>query len=297
MFDFSRRWRRLPGAYTLRSIRRELRFGKALRTPAPDQIIVGGKGELERYFGLRERPFRNVSAVIPAGRIDLAPMKVNILPEADAPPDREATLDAREKYRSLRLEFAGAPELFAFHAMVIALLRRRDCPPRFGKLFLRIWQEEGPFLADHLPVRWLISSATTFADVGNTPAQRLAGQSLALVFDMIKLHDSERRFSGLPGSVPLPFNFRDDRFPLAFDLPPYSMRTGDLDRSILMRLWRMSQSDPLFRPLGTRMMDLLMTDDRTVFARVQKYKDPNSRSQGPDTATDDQMGGGQHDQG
>lgn len=238
----------------------------------PDTIIPGGLEALSKYFDKRETPYRHVQSVIPQGQVDLKRLRDTRLPASDKTVKRRHTEDARRKYADLCVEFAGGSELLAFHALVIAQLRRRDCPPRFCKLFFRMWREEGAFLAAHLPVRWLISAATTFADIGTTPQQRLAGQSFALAFDMIKLHDSERRLSGQPNSIPFPRRPFDDRYPLAFDLEPYSMPDGDLELTMLMRLHKLAQADPLFQPLGVRMLDLLMTDNRTVFARVQAYK-------------------------
>ena len=287
-------WGRPPVKRTYRAIRRRFRFGRALRRPIPDQIIPGGMETLDAYFDRRESPYRKIHPVVPRGRVDLAAMKTRHLPAIDETVKRRHTRDAREKYADLCTEFAGKPELFAFHALIMALLRRRECPPRFKKLFLRMWQEEGAFLAAELPVRWLVSAATTFSDIGANPEQRLAGQSFSLVFDLIKLHDSERRLSGRPNSVPFPLNAPDDRYPLAFDLDPYSMPDGDLEITLLMRLKKLAEADAVFHPLGARLLSLLMTDNRTVFARVQAYKPPNSR-RGNRGKTDTKLGRRKHD--
>ena len=45
-----------------------------------------------------------------------------------------------------------------------------------------------------------------------------------------------------------------------------------MDRIILARLWRFAEEDAVLRPLGFRLLRLLMEDRRTVFARVQRYK-------------------------
>ncbi len=285
--------RRPPVKRAFRALRRRFRFGRDLRQPAPDQIIPGGMEAITSYFDMRESRYNNIQAVVPRGRIDFQAMKAKRLPDSDATIQRRHTQDARAKYADLCLEFPGQPELFAFHALIMALLRRRNCPPRIRKLFFRLWEEEGAFLAAQLPVRWLISSATTFAEIGATPEQRLAGNAFSVVFDLIKLHDSERRLSGQPNSVPFPLNAPDDRYPLAFDLDPYSMPDGDLEITLLMRLNKLAEADAVFRPLGTRLMTLLMTDNRTVFARIQAYKAPNSR-RGNRGKTDNNMGRRKH---
>lgn len=285
--------RRPPVKRAFRALRRRFRFGRALRQPAPDQIIPGGMETILTYFDMRESRYRNIQSVVPRGHVDFQAMTTKRLPDSDAPIKRRHTQNARVKYEDLCIEFAGQPELLAFHALIMALLRRRNCPPRIKKLFFRMWREEGAFLAAQLPVRWLVSSATTFAEIGATPEQRLAGNSFSLVFDLIKLHDSERRLSGQPNPLPFPLNAPDDRYPLAFDLDPYSMPDGDLEITLLMRLKKLAEADEVFQPLGARLLTLLMTDNRTVFARIQSYKAPNLR-RGNRGKTDNKMGRGKH---
>lgn len=287
--------RPLSAPIVFRALRSRLRFGLALRRRAPGVIIPGGLDAVAGYVSSRETPYTHVGAIIPAGKLDLQPLKTTILPEADPDLKRRNTDDARKKYAYICSTLPGLPELLAVHALAIAVLRRRDCPPRMSKLFLRMWREEGAFLAAHLPARWLISAATTFADIGQTPEQRQAGQCFALAFDLIKLHDSERRLTGRPNSLPFPLNPSDDRYPLAFDLDAYSLSDGDLEFAILVRLHRMAEGDPVFRPLGRRMLELLMTDNRTVFARIQKFKTAKTPRGNPGTSVDTEMGHRQHD--
>jgi hypothetical protein len=95
---------------------------------------------------------------------------------------------------------------------------------------------------------------------------------LSVLFDMMKLHDSERRLSGLPPEMP----FRRRKFAkkarLPFGLTGYSFKNGDLDMNLLARLWIFAQSDPTIRPLGTRMLTLVMQDDGSIFGRAQALK-------------------------
>ena len=102
----------------------------------------------------------------------------------------------------------------------------------------------------------------------------------SVLFDMIKLHDSERRLSGRAGDEPFPRRRKDKVAPLAFDLEGYSMRNGDLDLNLFARLWKLSESDLTIRPLGLKMLELAMTDPRTVFNRIQAIKALNSQSDG-----------------
>ena len=274
MKQIARLFGRSAAPAALRAAWRKLRYAKTLQQPLPEQILPGGLAQVEKYFDRRESPYRHARKVIPDIQLDLQALKERQLPGPEQTPRRGHTTDARKKYRDLRTEFGGRSELLALHALVCALLRRRGCHPRYRRLFLRMWREEGEFLASNLSTRWLISAATSFADIGATAEQRVAGQSFALVFDLIKLHDSERRLSGRPNAVPFRLNAPGNRDPLAFDLMPYSFEYGDLDFSILSRLIKLAKSDPLIEPLGNQLLSKLITDHRTVFARAQKLKHP-----------------------
>lgn len=277
----------LPRRHTftsaIRALRRRLRYGRARKHSADTNILPNGLDTLAAYFDRREERYINIQSVVPAGKIDFAAMKARKLPPLDATLARTQTRNAETKYAYLRNQFPEQSELLAFHALLIALLRRREFPQRIARLFLRMWQEEGEFLATELPARWLISAATTFADIGETTEQRLGGQAFSLVFDLIKLHDSERGLSGRPNTMPFPEIAPDDRFPLAFDLDLYTLRDGDMDLTMLWRLHKLAEADPLFRPLGRRMLELLLYDNRTVFARVQKLKQANAGRRGAGT--------------
>jgi hypothetical protein len=172
----------------------------------------------------------------------------------------------------LQSEFEGQPQILHLHAMLIAISRRNDPPADALTLFFRIWDEHGDRIAPLLGVRWLISTATSFSDIGRTGDQRACGMALSILFDMIKLHDSERRLSGQPGRRPFRAMKARKRFPVAFGMPAYSFVGGDLDEIMLARIWQLCERDSTIRPLGLAMLDLVMTDPRSIFARVRELK-------------------------
>ena len=238
---------------------------------------AGGFYAVMRHLENKEKPYRNALAVLPAPEVDLKALARDITPTPEPDPALPDKRDARFKLHTLQQELTGQPQLHLVHAMCIALLRRNPAPPEARALFLRIWHEEGVWMAKTLPVRWLISSATTFADHGETMNQRLGGQGLSLLFDLIKLHDSERRLSGQRNQDA--FKLDSDahkQMPLAFDMTGYSLRNGDMDRNMLARLWRYAENDPVLRPLGFRMLKLVMYDPRSIFGRLQQYKSRSS---------------------
>ncbi|WP_037315999.1 hypothetical protein [Ruegeria halocynthiae] len=233
----------------------------------------GGFYALMRHLERKEVPYLDSHLALPGADVDLDDLSQARVNAPDPEAVFENRRDARRKLHDLQLELAGSTQLHLVHALCIALLRRRPAPPEARALFFRMWKEKGAELAQDLPVRWLISSATTFADHGETMDQRLGGQGLSMLFDLIKLHDSERRISLQPNDQG--FRAQGNKHsdvPLAFDMGGYSLPSGDLDRNMLARLWRYAENDPVLRPLGVRMLKMVMYDRRSIFGRIQKYK-------------------------
>ncbi|MEM9576092.1 MAG: hypothetical protein AAF999_03655 [Pseudomonadota bacterium] len=221
----------------------------------------------------RTRPFEELGRVLPDPQVDLDHLYQQIVPAPEAEADPGRRCSATNKWRALQAEFEGQSALFLLHAMTIAISRRSSPPPDVIALFQRIWVEKGEVLAQELPTRWLISAATTFADCGTNSNQRALGMGLTTLFDMIKLHESERRITGQPGDRPLTRDRSVRPAPMPLDMPPYSLRRGDLDRVMLSRLWALCEKDPVIQPLATRMLGMVMTDPRTIFGRLQRIKD------------------------
>ncbi|MBL4767813.1 MAG: hypothetical protein JKY94_08880 [Rhodobacteraceae bacterium] len=239
------------------------------------QIYSGGFYSIVKSFERKQIPFKNAASVLPPPDVDLAQLWDITVQAPDAPAPADWRFDVRNKHLQLKHIFAGENELFLLHAMLIAILRRDDPPPVASDLFFRIWREQGSRMARTLSTRWLISAATTFADCGKTMEQRAAGMGLSMLFDLIKLHDSERRLTGQKGNRPFRQARGTTRQPLAFDMRPYSLARGDLDRNMLARLWKLCETDNTVRPLGSRMLEMVMTDERSIFARVQHFRPKN----------------------
>lgn len=240
------------------------------------ELYPGGFFSLMKRLEKREHPFLQPEQSLPEADVDFAALWRQTIPEDIADPDVTTRYDPEHKLQQLRYEMRGQSEIFALHAFLIAILRRRPTSELARQLFLRLWSEDGAKLAKELAPRWLISAATTFADHGATIDQRLGGQGLALLFDLIKLHDSERRLSGRLNSSGFPRIKGRSKDDLAFDLDGYSLRGGDMDKNILARLWRHGENDQVIAPLCQRMLGDLLREPRTVFARIQRYKNRRS---------------------
>ena len=235
-------------------------------------VYPGSYYALMRFLERKEVPYLRAEEFLPPLDVDLAALSQQMV-QADPLPDTYVKRCAHYKFLDLQQEFDGKPALHLFHAYVIALLRRNDPPAHAPQLFLRMWREQGAFLAKTLSVRWLISAATTFGDHGENPTQMKGGMGLSMLFDLIKLHDSERRVTGRANDNAFSRKSGRNIPPLAFGMTGYSLPVGDLDKHMLARLWRMAEDDAVLRPLGFRMLELVMTDHRTIFARMRRYKD------------------------
>ncbi|MEL6467196.1 MAG: hypothetical protein AAFQ58_19715 [Pseudomonadota bacterium] len=237
-----------------------------------DQVYFGGYATLMKFLEKRRRPFDNAADLVPVHSLDLKPLWAETVPHTPLKYSDTPRYDIRRKHLELQKEFEGAPQILHLHALLIAISRRADPPPGAIPLFHRMWREEGEALANTLSVRWLISATTTFADCGETGNQRALGMGLSTVFDMIKLHDSERRSTGTPCDAKVKFVRHLRRPPLGLGMSPYSIERGDVDKNLLARLWSLAEAEPTMRPLAARMLHMLMTDRGTIFARMQAYK-------------------------
>lgn len=238
-----------------------------------DLIYPSGFAGLIDRLESRQKPYDDPLTALPDVDVDLAALRLQTIVAPAGPGPDDWRRDIERKRESLKHELAGQSHLALLHALVISILRRRDPPKRAKALFFRIWDEQGHVFAQELPVRWLIAAATTFADHGRNGDQRAAGMGLSTLFDMIKLHDSERRLSGRSNADPFRHRKHRDRASLAFDMTPYALNhRGDMDRVMLARLWQVGTSDDTIMPLTMRMLGLVMKDPRSVFARVQHFK-------------------------
>ncbi|SEQ40269.1 glycosyltransferase family 2 protein [Thalassovita taeanensis] len=194
-----------------------------------------------------------------------------ILVDPSAPETGGSGTTYARKYRDLAKEFADAPALLMLHGLLIANLRRRDQPAHTPALFQRLWAEKADFLLAHLDARWLVSAMTTFGDHGATEVQRSLGQSLSVLFGMMKLYETERLFSGAPPDQAFAWKRRSAKT-LALEMDAYAIVGGGLDVNMLGRLWQDAAQDPVIAPLTRHLLNLLINDDKTVFRRLRTMR-------------------------
>ncbi|WP_163851003.1 glycosyltransferase family 2 protein [Pseudooceanicola aestuarii] len=202
---------------------------------------------------------------LPPADLDVAPLKTALAGDPGACAASPTTF--AYKVRELHEEFAGRPQILWLHGLLIAHLRRRTQPAQTAVLFRRLWTEEADFLLDHLDARWLVSAVTTFADHGETEAQRRVGHTLNVLFNMMKLYETERLFSPTPPDRP--HDGRRQKADLPMQMDAFAISSGGLDVNLLGRIWQDAAEDPVIRPLAHHLLELLEADPATVFRRLR----------------------------
>lgn len=234
----------------------------------------GGFDVILSRLDRRRDPIRfHAGTVLPPADIDLAALAAQVVADPATDPAEQDSRTTRYflKRRALRAEFAGRSELCFWHGFLIACLRKSSYPDHFPALFERMWREQPGHLLAQLDLRWLVSAATTFADVGLTPGQRALGLGMSTLFGTMKLYESERIFSGLPPQAPFGFG-KKSKDPLPLQMDGFALKTGDADAQLLGRLWRAAQDEAVMRPLAERLLGALAEDTGTVFARLMAMR-------------------------
>lgn len=240
------------------------------RNPPKNTYPNGFDGVLEQ-MGKRMAPiaYGEDEAPFPLD-LPLGPLKDKPI-HLEAPELGRSISPYARKYRELAREFHGRSALLHLHGLLIAHSRRDAQPDHFPALFCRLWDEQSEFLLEHLDARWLVSAATTFGDHGLTPEQRQLGQTLSVLFNTMKLYETERLYSGHPADHPFPLDQRSEgNLPMQMDA--FSITGGGLDVNMLGRLWQQSEQDSTIRPLAQRLLSLLIEDDKTVFRRLRTMR-------------------------
>ncbi|MDP3197916.1 hypothetical protein [Tabrizicola sp.] len=253
---------------------------------APDSLVAIWK---QRRRQLKLAPWD----WFPPADLDLSPLLAARIPATLPPLEGRQSLHAK-KLHLMRTELAGKPELAALNAILIAHLRKRRFLPHTPALFRRIWTEAGAALMPELPGRWLISSAITFGDHGETEAQRRIGLSINILFSLMKLYEFERFHSGFAAETPFPTRWvRRRRLPLG--MPHFNLEVGGLDINLLAQIWNEARQEPVVGPLACYLLQRLNEDPGTLFRRIgmmraDKHLERLDRAVPPGQADDDGEG-------
>jgi hypothetical protein len=234
-----------------------------LNVTEPKETFPGGIASLLPQYQKR-RAFLTGDDVPPAdvdfGALADTPLPAQVTPRPDG-------LSRTEKKRHMLLgELAGHSELAMLHAMLISHLRKHTYPDGAPALFLRLWAEQEAWLIKTLPTRWLISAVITFAEHGQTEADRNLAARMNMLFSLMKIYEAERAFSG--SSAQQPFRTQDrNKSPLPMGMKDFSVLQGDLEAHLLAPLWRDAEHASAIGGLTRHLLSALNHDDGTVFRR------------------------------
>ncbi|MCV2869806.1 hypothetical protein OEW28_14315 [Defluviimonas sp. WL0002] len=203
---------------------------------------------------------------LPLLDVDLDALVSGLVPDQDPAPLPRGHSSFARKRHDLLPDFRGKPELCLLNALLIANLRKFNWPEQAPALFLRIWREKADLLLEHLNSRWLISSIITFAEHGPTEADRRIGQSMNVLFSLMKLYEYERQYSGTPSDEPFRIPGRA-KGPLPLNMLGFQIVGGDLEANLLLDIVEQALAAPNAGPLATALMDRLNRDPRNIFRR------------------------------
>lgn len=248
-----------------------------MKDPQAPSYPGGFDAILAQMEGRRDPLTYAPGEALPPLDTDFAPLKTRRV-DGRAPSVAGSVSTFARKLRDLSQEFDGLPELMLLHGLLIAHLRRRTAPEHTAALFLRLWAEESQWLLARLDPRWLVSAITTFGDHGTSDVQRRVGQSLGLLFGMMKLYETERLYSGAAPDAPFGWS-KQAPTRLALQMDPYAIGGGGLDVNMLGRLWQDAQTDPVIAPLASHLLEALIKDDSTVFSRLRRMRRQRAKVQ------------------
>ncbi|MGJ8622243.1 MAG: hypothetical protein ACSHW1_05650 [Yoonia sp.] len=228
-----------------------------------NETFPGGIGALLPQYQKRRALLTGED--VPPRDVDFAKLKAMPLPPQGLP--RPEGLTRVQKKRHMLLgELQGHCELALLHGLLVSHLRKHTYPEGAPDLFLRLWAEEEDWLLETLPTRWLISAVITFAEHGQTEADRNLAARMNMLFSLMKIYEAERAFSGLPPQKP--FRIKDrNKAPLPMGMKDFSVLKGDLEAHLLAPLWRDAGHAPAIGNLVRVLLQRLNTDDGTVFRR------------------------------
>ena len=239
-----------------------------------DTTFEGGIGALMPQYQKRRALLTGED--LPPIDVDFGALKSVPLPPQENP--RPDGLSRTQKKRHMLLgELQGHSELALLHGLLIAHLRKHTYPEGAPALFRRLWAEEENWLLETLPTRWLISAVITFAEHGETEADRNLAARMNMFFSLMKIYEAERCFSGLPPQKA--FKIKDrNKSALPMGMKDFSVLAGDLEAHLLAPLWRDAGHAPAIGNLVRHLLDLLNGDDGTVFRRFARMREAAEKS-------------------
>ena len=218
----------------------------------------------------------NPGQELPPLDVDFHPLKAMPLPAQELPQPAGLSRVAKKRHMLLG-ELQGHCELTLLHGLLVSHLRKHTYPETAPALFLRLWADEQDWLLHNLPSRWLISAVITFAEHGQSRADRTLAARMEMLFSLMKIYEAERCFSGASPQEPFRIVNRN-KSPLPMGMKDLSMLNDDLEAHLLAPLWRDALNAPAVGPLVQYLLELLNQDDGSVFRRFALMREKSTAS-------------------
>lgn len=236
------------------------------------ETFPGGIGALLPQYQKRRALLTHAPGQeLPPLDVDFKALAAQPVPAQELPRPDGLSRVAKKRHMLLG-ELAGHSELALLHGLLVSHLRKHTYPDTAPALFLRLWAEEEDWLLDNLPTRWLISAVITFAEHGQSEADRNLAARMNMLFSVMKIFEAERCFSGQPPQEP--FRIKDrNKSALPMGMKDFSVLKGDLEAHLLAPLWRDAKHAPAIGNLVRRLLTALNEDEGTVFRRFALMRD------------------------
>ncbi len=178
--------------------------------------------------------------------------------------------DINEHIAQVSREFAGKPELCAFHAELVIRIRRKNELEKNGPLFFDLWREHAAFLIDHLDSRWLISALDTFIDHG-TERESLSAMAITSFMNAMMLAETEHRLCGSPTYRPEEVSRNKEVYPFVWDgRRVFHLPDDDTFANTVRRLRRVLEPEKTIAAIFETLLDRMFKDD-TLLTRLAKH--------------------------
>lgn len=177
---------------------------------------------------------------------------------------REANLIRH--FRKLQPEFADGSRLAHLLGCTIVVMRRAPDTDNAISLFHQITEGYANQLASEMKMRWLVSVCDSFADHGQTQAQRAMGIAGSLLANTLKLSETERCLYDVPRPWP-PRRRWGKGGPLFDGMISYWVEKGEMIDQMSARLAAVCEGDPQAGPF-TREILRRAHRHNTVYRRL-----------------------------
>lgn len=173
-----------------------------------------------------------------------------------------------EHCESLKLEFAGQPQLYFFHAVLNVHIRRNVEADWAWFQFCRVWTEMQRDLLRGLTSRWLVSACDTIMERSDSPYEQAMACAGSTLLNTLKLFETER--AACSQTKPLPAEPRPPT-PIFDGMTTFALGSGDMIHALRKRTEKVCGAVP-GSIAAAIMREALVRADRhdTVYGRLAR---------------------------